>query len=74
MEIHFNLTSMKNCHFPLSNFDRIWRLMGILAAHFNEESKQHRGLHISEIACTILLFSFQFWPLLKFDMMQNKVK
>ena len=75
MEIHFNLTSMIVCHFqlPLSNFDRIWRLMGILAVHYNGMSKQHKRLHRIEIACTIFLFS-SIPVTLKLDLIQNKVK
>ena len=47
--------------------------MGILAVHYKRQSKQHRRLHISDITCTILLLSFQFWSLLYIDMIQNKV-
>ena len=68
MEIHVDLISMKVCHFQLPD------LMGILAVHYNKVSKQHSRLHISETLCTFFLFSFQFWSLLKFDIMQNKVK
>ena len=50
--------------YPLSQLDRIWRLMGILAVHYNGVSKQHRRLNISELAWTIL-FSFQLWSLFK---------
>ena len=79
MEIHFDLTLIKYVisSYPLSNVDLIWRLMEILVFHYRGVSKQYRIyriLHISEIACTILLFLFQFWSLLKIDTMPNKVK
>ena len=67
MKIHFNLTSMKVCLFQLP-FIKIWRLMEILAIHYNGVSKQHRRLNISETEGKI------FWSLLKFDMMQIKAK
>ena len=70
MEIHFDLTSIKYVisSYPLSNFDLIWRLMEILVVHYRGVSKQHRKLHISEIACTSIV------SLLKIDTMSKKVK
>ena len=66
MEIHFNkvwkfiLISLQQryviSHYPLSKFDQIWRLMGILAVHYNAVSKQYGRPYLSEIACTIFLF------------------
>ena len=57
----FILTSLQwmytICNDRLSNFDRIWRLMGILAVHY-VVSKQQKKLYISETACTTFLFSF----------------
>ena len=61
-------------NYLISNFDQIWWLMGVVAVHCNRVSNQHWRLHISEIACTVFLFLFQFWTLFKFDMMQSKVK
>ena len=60
--------------YPLSKLDRIWRPMGILTVCYNGVSKQHKGLNISEIAWTIFVFSFQFWSLLKFGKIQNRVQ
>ena len=60
MEIHFNLTSMKVCHFqlPFIILQSNVRADGDLSSLLKWSNKTTQKIHISEIACTIL---FSIW-------------